>query len=148
MALKKADVLAAIASKFTAHDNPANRRTETIDSLGKQVAFYEVRTYDLAGDVLQTGSVQFWVLDEGQTSELAGWLGREPKPVSQGSFHQRVIDEIDRRIASAEIQAAFVRDLDPQNNRATVAAINADDTRSDYLLVETSLGVFDISKIL
>ena len=72
--MKKADVLAALESKFAAVLD-VGKRSEVAG-----IGYYVANVFDTTGDVGRTVNVMFFVKDEGTQDEAAYWGNAEPKP--------------------------------------------------------------------
>lgn len=72
--MNKADILAALESKFAAVLNVAKK------SEVASVGYYVANVFDAVGDTGRTINVMFFVQGEGTQDEAAYWGNAEPKP--------------------------------------------------------------------
>ena len=114
--MTKQELLDSLALKYDVVGEPR----QTNDS-----RWYQVEVMDMDGDVLKQGKVTFWVLDEGESTEVAYWHGTEPKPTlpTPSGFSVDVQQYITDRINDGTIRLAVIESTDEARERAVAWAI-------------------------
>lgn len=149
--LTKQDIIDYVDLKFIARGSIEQHSSKKIESNGRILNIYSVVVYDLVGDILNISTVQFWVLDENQPLERAGWFSREPKPTIPQNLHQKLDDEIKSRVDAGTIKAAFIKEMHQATNTATLTVVKNDGDQALFLAILQNDGTFvfeDITPIL
>lgn len=129
--MNKADILAALDSKFAA----ILSITEKSEVAG--VSYYVANVFDIAGSVGRTINVMFFVKDEGGAGETAYWGNAEPKPApGEPAFAQEALawlqSKLDVTIAGKIIRMFDQLSADNVQERAR-ARLTLEDTGTGVL---------------
>ena len=117
--MTKAQILAAIATKFTA----VLPRPILETTYGDNVKYYRVQVFDATGTIGTYMQIPIYVVDEGLSEEVAYWVNSEPKPAPVVTIDQQLQNYINGKVLDGTILYADIESVNMVTQKATVTVV-------------------------